>query len=838
MTNTTVNQEEDLMSIQLKLEEDMTERGALRFMRNADYAVKAKSEEGTTYGQQIIKGRIVRLAAAISDWVEKTGTGKAGNNVSAYRFLKDVDANLLAYLTLKHVMAGISTLRTLQHVAVNIGMSVEDELRLADIRSNERKEFDRIVRGANKRSSTHYKHVYAVRAAKMVDSWKTWGSTDRFHVGMKLLDLCIESIGLVEIKTITVSKNRTPKYVAALPDTLAWIEKHNDAVSILRPVFEPMVVQPKDWTCPTDGGYISSSVKPQKLVKISNKVYLEELKHIDMPIVYEAVNALQRTAWQINSQVYEVMSTLWENGSEIAGLPSRNGIAPPVKPHDIETNEVARREYRCEAAKTHMDNLTLRGHRVAFHFTLDIAKRYNSFRKLFFPYQLDFRGRIYAMPHLNPQGADYQKSLLRFAHGKPLGEEGWKWLAIHGSNVAGNDKVSLEDRVNWVLDNEEEIIKCANDPYNERGWCTSISGVSIDKPWQFLAFCFEWKGYSEHGESFVSKIPVALDGSASGIQHFSCQTLDESGGRAVNLLPQELPADLYQMVADKVIEQANIDLVSGTEDEIRHDSEGRAYVVEGTKTLAKQWLEFGITRKTTKRSCMTLAYGSKMFGFKEQILEDTLRPAYKSGQPFPFTKDGYMAAHYMAASIWTSINKVLVRAGEAMKWLQEVASIAAAEKLPIRWTTPVGFPVMQLYPELNARRIKTAINGKIIKLVMNEEKETPDKRKMTQGIAPNFVHSTDAAHLMLTVVRAKQEGLTSFAMIHDSFGTTAGETEIMYRVVRESLVEMYQEVDVLEQFRADIADRLEGEPLENLPPTPVKGNLDLSAICDSRYCFA
>jgi DNA-directed RNA polymerase len=838
MTNPTVNQEEDLMSIQLKLEENMTERGALRFMRGVDFAVKSKSEDNTTYGQQILKGRITALATAIDSWMKETATGRAGNNVASYRFIKGVDTNLLSYLTLKGVMSGISVLRTLQDVAISIGTAVEDELRLADIRAEERKSYEKIIKGANKRGSTHYRHIYAVRAAKRVDTWKSWGSQDRFHVGMKLLDICMSSIGIVEVKTVAISKNKTPKYLVALQSTLDWIDEHKDVVSTLRPVFEPMVVQPKDWEGPTGGGYISSAVKPQNLVKIRNKMYLDELKHVDMPVVYEAVNTLQRTAWQINSQVYEVMSHLWDTGSTVGGLPSRDGVPLPEKPHDIDTNEEARRKYRSDAAKVHTDNLTLRGHRVSFHFTLDIAKRYNNFKKIFMPYQLDFRGRIYAMPHLNPQGADYQKALLRFAHGKPLGEEGWKWLAIHGANVAGNDKVSLEQRVNWVLDNEEEIISIATDPYNNRGWSTQVGGISVDKPWQFLAFCFEWYGYVQHGESFVSKIPVALDGSCSGIQHFSAMLRDQVGGAAVNLVPQDLPADVYQLVADKVIEQAKWDLENGTEDTLVHGDDGTAYVREGTKTLAKQWLEFGITRKVTKRSVMTLAYGSKMFGFKEQVLEDTLRPAFKSGQPFPFGNDGYMAAHYMASAIWTAVNKVLIKAGEAMRWLQDVASIAASENLPIRWTTPVGFPVMQLYPELKARRVRTAIHGKIIKMILNEEQESPDKRRMSQGIAPNFVHSADAAHLMLTVVRAKQEGLSSFAMIHDSFGTTAGETETLYRVVREAFVEMYEEVDVLEQFKEEIAERLPDEARETLPPIPGTGNLSLSAVCDSRYCFA
>jgi DNA-directed RNA polymerase len=333
-----------------------------------------------------------------------------------------------------------------------------------------------------------------------------------------------------------------------------------------------------------------------------------------------------------------------------------------------------------------------------------------------------------------------------------------------------------------------------------------------------------------------------MDGSCSGIQHFSAMLRDKVGGAAVNLVPQDLPADVYQLVANKVIEQVKHDIIHGTEDGLGHTDEGLAYVIEGTKSLASQWMQFGITRKVTKRSVMTLAYGSKEYGFKEQLMEDIIRPARQAAQmdpsKFPFTHDGYRAAAYMAKAIWVAVNKTLVKASEAMNWLKHAASLAASEQLPVRWNTPVGFPVMQAYPDLAARTVKTAINGKTVKLTMYAELEKLDRRKQSQGIAPNYVHSCDAAHMMLTVVRAKQVGIANFAMIHDSFGTTAGDVEDLYHVVRESFVEMYGDIPVLENFRDEILIQLSDNKKLELEPLPERGDLDLSKVCESRYCFA
>ncbi|UYD60857.1 RNA polymerase [Aeromonas phage avDM11-UST] len=117
---------------------------------------------------------------------------------------------------------------------------------------------------------------------------------------------------------------------------------------------------------------------------------------------------------------------------------------------------------------------------------------------------------------------------------------------------------------------------------------------------------------------------------------------DEVGGRAVNLLPSETVQDIYGIVAKKVNEILQRDVISGTDDELvtetdKTTGEITEKTVLGTRTLAGQWLAYGVNRSVTKRSVMTLAYGSKEFGFRQQVLEDTIRPAIDSGKGLMFT---------------------------------------------------------------------------------------------------------------------------------------------------------------------------------------------------------
>lgn len=830
MTTDNGQTEDTLIDIQLRLESEMTHKGIHRYMKQVNEAKQFGTEDKLQASQQLMQHHTHTLEAAIEQWLEECkGHGKARG--IAQKYLCQLPAGVAAFITLKKLLGRVSTPTMIQRVAREIGTAIEDEVKLRAVREEEAKAYASIRRGINKRVSDHYRRVYAIRRADGLVQMESWDEIDRMHTGMKLIDLATTALGWFTTEMRSIGKNNTPKILVASEELLKQMESHHRMTSAFRPVYEPMVVYPRDWTNPHDGGYISSEIRPIKLVKIASQGYYEELRNTEMPVVYAAVNALQRTAWQVNTPILRVLEEMWELGHDLAGLPAREGMEIPSKPFDIETNLESRQEWKRGAAKVYQNNTEERSKRLSVIFTIDVANRYNQYQSIYMPYQLDFRGRIYAVPAFNPQGPDHMKALLRFSKGKPLGENGAQWLAMHGANVAGNDKCSLEERVQWVLDNEEEIIRCGTSPMEHTGWYTEIAGIKIDKPWQFLAFCMEWKGYAEVGESFVSKLAVALDGSCSGLQHFSAMLRDEIGGRAVNLVPSDKPQDVYGMVAVKVTQALQGIIASGPST----DGDSRL-------TYAQQWGDFGVSRKTCKRSVMTLAYGSRQYGFKDQLMEDILEPAFKhsakTGTPFPFEGDGYKAASFMATEIWAAVTHTLVKAVEAMNWLQQAASAVSAEGLPIRWASPVGFPVMQAYWDSVPRRIDTTLQGKILKVTMGAYTDKLDRKKQASGISPNFVHSCDAAHMMLTTVRAQQEGIQSFAMIHDSFGTTAAETEDLFRIVRESFVEMYTDVDVLGQFRSEIERQLTPEAIAALPELPLRGTLDLKGVLESRFCFA
>lgn len=108
---------------------------------------------------------------------------------------------------------------------------------------------------------------------------------------------------------------------------------------------------------------------------------------------------------------------------------------------------------------------------------------------------------------------------------------------------------------------------------------------------------------------------------------------------------------------------------------------------------------------------------------------------------------------------------------------------------------------------------------------------------MKTAIAPNFVHSMDAAHLMLTVDASVTEGIQNFALIHDSFGTHAANTEKLARILREQFVEMYHKNDVLEEFLVSVTDGVMYFD-KGIPEKPRVKLLNLDQVIESTYFFA
>lgn len=825
-----------LMDRQIELEAEMQGLGIKRFHDLVARARRDGDESGTAYGVRLLKAAIDPTATAITAFIEEATTGKAGRKHSAVTFLSQVEPEVAAFICAKSVLDHVVIGSTLQSSALKVGARLEDELRFRIFEHKAKPLWKKLQDSIKSDHARHRRQVLVHSMRKAGIEWVDWTRKDKLLVGTKLIELFIEATGLAAIEYRNSGKNNTAINITATDDTMEWIKGRIEACELLNPTFMPTLVPPVPWTNPYNGGYHTTAVHPLTLVKTSNVNYLEELHNRvdEMPAVYGAVNALQDTAWKINTDVLTVMDAVWMKGLTIAGTPQaeREELPARVVAKDVrfaDMSDIQQEKFRGwkrRAAAIYDFNARLVARRMQLAKIISVAKKFEDEQAIYFPHTLDFRGRVYAVPlFLNPQGCDQAKGLLTFSEGQPIDDEvAAGWLAIHGANLFGVDKVSFDERLAWIEENQDAILGYASDPLANIEW------AEADKPWQFLAFCFEWAAFLRHGYGYVSHLPVAMDGACNGIQNFSAALRDSVGGKATNLLPSEEPEDIYQRVADVVNEK----LAKLCRDYMRPD---REYHDTTEVLMAQRWLSFCIDRKTTKRSVMVLPYGGTMYSCRT-FLEDWHRDKVEEGAT-PICPEDQQFDYFvfLAKMVWDSIGEVVIAARDAMAWLQQSAREASKVGLPIVWTAPSGLPVMQAYPELKSRRVKTKFGDSVIRLTVCEEGKELDGRRQANGIAPNWVHSLDASHLCMSIWIGSEHGVKSWAMVHDSYGTHAASVEVMQQALRVAFVEMYRDHDVMEEFRQQVGAMLPGGP-SDLPDLPAKGDLDIMQVLESDFFFA
>lgn len=541
---------------------------------------------------------------------------------------------------------------------------------------------------------------------------------------------------------------------------------------------------------------------------------LRRLEDAELGQEYSCLNALQRTAWQINKPVLQVLRTVWDGGQQWGKLPAKDDLPLPMYPFDKDPKELAGAE-RKEFVKWSRQRTAIYSHnnrtvskRIQVERTLQVAEDYAKHDEFYYVWQNDFRSRKYAScTFLSPQSADWSKSLLTFSNGVAINN--WdeaRWLCIHGANLYGNDKITLDQRESWAWDKSDEFVRIAENPYDNLMW------LEADKPYQFLAWCFEFAQLVRQGWGYISTLPVSADGSCNGLQHLSAILRDERGGRATNLLPAAQPQDIYTEVA----------------------MEAMARVMNEDTEMSRQWKRFGVSRKLTKRPVMIVPYSGTKHSCRAYIQEAMEEQINDTGDN-PFGEDLFPASVYLANYVWDAISNVIVAASRVMDYIKSVGDVYADVNKHMEWVTPTGWLVLQSYNNTTTKRIKTHINGEIVKLNMLEEQSTVSRRRTGSGSSPNFIHSLDAAAMTKTINACVNRGILDFAMVHDSYGTHSSLMPMMSDLIRQEFVRMYEEHDVLTELRDHAIQTL---GTEDVPLPPALGDLDIRKVLQSEYFFA
>ncbi|RMX73431.1 hypothetical protein D0869_13611 [Hortaea werneckii] len=689
----------------------------------------------------------------------------------------------------------------------------------------------------------------------------TWPFTHKVKLGALLIQKLIEAASLPVTREHPRTREKVTqmqpaflhrsKYVngkklgVVMPNPALTKKMESEPLGSLIAKRMPMIVEPKPWSGWSEGGYLHY---PNPILRLpqgdkSGKDYFiaADAKG-DMGQVYAGLTALSKVPWKVHKDVFKVQLEAWNTGEEIANFaPANPQYDLPPEPED-RSDVNAKRNWLSRLQDIQNRCAGLHSQRCFQNFQLEIARTVVN-ETLYFPHNMDFRGRAYPIPpYLNHMGADNVRGLLVFAEGKPLGETGLRWLKIHLATVFGYDKASMDERVKFTEEHLDDIYDAARNPLGGKRWW-----LESEDAWQTLAACFELTKALDSPDptKFLSTIPIQQDGTCNGLQHYAALGGDVAGARQVNLEPGDRPADVYTAVAEAVKKQVHEDALAGNK-------------------IAKE-LDGRLTRKCVKQPVMTNVYGVTFFGAKEQV-ERQLAVLFpeKEGR---LRRDEdivslRMMSHYVATKIFKSLGSMFGGAQAIQHWLgqcadrvatcltpEQIKQLTNAEnefippkprkrasrkndqegqvissggtsssdresldtakplfKSTVVWTTPLRLPVVQPYRKSSSKEVKTSLQN----LTLHEPQvwDPVSKRKQLQAFPPNFIHSLDATHMLLSALKCNEVGMT-FAAIHDSFWTHACDVDRLNSLLRDAFVEMHGE-DIVGRLREEFQTRYKG----------------------------
>ncbi|XP_076057665.1 mitochondrial RNA polymerase [Oratosquilla oratoria] len=591
-------------------------------------------------------------------------------------------------------------------------------------------------------------------------------------------------------------------------------------------VVAPMVCPPVPWVSTRSGGYLLSGAKIVRLPynAFQQKQRMDESGSQQLYPVMDALNQLGSIPWIVNQSILDVVLEVFNNnGSVELDIPQPPSACPqptPIKPGMSQAEIRACKKERMEFHKKKSEMHSLWCDAL---YKLSLANHFRD-QVFWFPHNMDFRGRVYPCPpHLNHMSSDVFRSILKFGRGEKLGPRGLRWLKLHLINLTGIKKRdSVEDRLKYCEEVMDDIIDSADNPLNGRRWW-----VESDEPWQTLAACKELTAAlrSDDPSEFVSHLPIHQDGSCNGLQHYAALGRDKSGAESVNLAPAKVPQDVYSAVAALVEEERKKDVMNG-------------------KDIAKV-LEGFIRRKVIKQTVMTTVYGVTRYGARLQIEKQL-----KALEDFP-VEQRWAASQYLVRKTFLSLEQMFTATKEIQDWLTECARMVAqvcGEN--IEWVTPLGLPVVQPYSKacgnkISIRRLPTTYSM--------DSFVRPNVMKQKNAFPPNFIHSLDSTHMMLTSLHCQEAGIT-YVSVHDCFWSHASSVDIMSQICREQFVALHKQ-PILDDLSVFLKERFgfsyeefdhdgsSGDSAKSklnnlLTGVPETGDFDISNVLKSVYFFS
>ena len=766
---------------QIELEREALSCGKEKLHASLQRLQEKSYASASVYGTASISSALPSVMKDIDTCRAKLRKGQAGQYYRPVaEHLDNLESLAIATIGLKMTFDLVFSMKRdadiLPTIIVSIGTSLEHECRFRWYKENHPELMKYIEdKYYHESCGTHQKTSIASVIFNRHDIvWPSWHVKTRAALGGWVLDRVMGTTGWFTKLTETRGR-RSVCRVVPTPEFMEIREQLINTAEMFSGIPWPMLVEPNDWTNERAGGYLTNELmRGHELTRRGKGA----VKHGDIPLKF--LNKLQKVKYRVNHHVLEVAQHFKKRGIKVGKfIPISEAFKPP-KPPDIDDNAEARQAWKRMMAEAYNADRMNFKRSVRTRTQLEAAEKFKD-KEYYLCWSFDYRGRTYPIcAYLSPQDTDFGKSLIRFADESFVTPESESWLAFQVATTFGLDKAPMAERLEWVRENHDLITKVATDPIdNLPEW------EEVEEPWQFMAACHEYYHCCILCDKQTTGLMVAVDATCSGLQILAGLAKDQSTASLVNVCPGDRPSDAYKAVAE-----------------------------EAKKYLPAE-LHPWMTRKTTKRTVMTIPYNatrSSSWGYiREALIEQGFEPEKSQ-------------VSEVVSAVYQSMDAIVPGPMRVMRWIKaHVGQYIRSGATEVEWTTPSGFVVNQQRNKRETERLKLQLLGTTqVTLSVGDGDPCPNRHK--SSTAPNLIHSLDASILHETFQRFNGP----FTVIHDSVLCRATDMGTLNQLVRETYTDIFTRDCWLSKF---------GEAINAAEPPPIVGTLDPEVVEDSTYFF-
>ena len=340
---------------------------------------------------------------------------------------------------------------------------------------------------------------------------------------------------------------------------------------------------------------------------------------------------------------------------------------------------------------------------------------------------LDHRGRVYLnRSRVNYQAGDLCRGLIEFAEGQQVRKKDWRYLWIHLGNVTGiNGDASTKETA--AKKRKGQFLRWGKNPAR-----TYDQWKDVSDPWQCIRACIELVEL-ERNPKLKSRLIVEIDQSTSCLQHIAMIRGDRELARRVNLGPEY--NDIYLDIAATMQELDDLD-----------DADKRKII----KMVLVPW-----------------TYGGNAWSARNDFHTSTI--PYLVNMT---SRQRLQCACRVQAAIEAELQQAVGYTNEMGSQIDLRISHGQRNAL---WETPSNFSVCCYKQETDELRERLWVGytekdrDKTIRLTAWNPTRRADIAKLKTAIAPNFVHSVDAAVVHMVLAHTPEDQPT--VSVHDAFGT-------------------------------------------------------------------